>query len=131
MLAGLAKGETDSAVLAQHARGRMQRKRQELESALSGRMGPHQQFLLQEQLALVSSLDASIQRVNDEIARRSQPHSELLERLDEIPGLGPRIILAEIRPDLTRFHQQRIWLRVLDCARQSRERRPPADWSDA
>jgi transposase len=106
MLAGLAKGETDPALLAQHARGRMQRKRQELESALCGRMGPHQQFLLQEQLALVNSLDASIQRVNDEIARRLQPHTEILERLDEIPGIGPRIIqiiLAEIGPDLTRF----------------------------
>src|SRR5439155_24487772 len=106
MLAGLANGETNPAVLAQHARGRMQRKRVELESALSGRMGPHQQFLLQEQLALVDSLDASIQRVNEEIVRRLQPHVELMERLDAIPGLGPRviqIILAEIGPDLTRF----------------------------
>jgi transposase len=34
-LAALAKGETDPAALAQHARGRMQRKRRELESALS------------------------------------------------------------------------------------------------
>src|SRR5215216_996650 len=106
MLAGLATGETDPAVLAQHARGRMQGKRVELESALNGRMGPHQQFLLQEQLALVDGLDASIERVNQEIARRLLPHAELMERLDAIPGLGPRviqIILAEIGPDLTRF----------------------------
>ncbi len=106
MLAGLASGDTDPAALAQLARGRMQRKRGELASALSGRMGPHQQFLLQEQLALVNSLDASIQRVNEEIARRLQPHVELMQRLDEIPGLGPRviqIILAEIGPDLCRF----------------------------
>ena len=68
-------------------------------------MEPHQQFLLQEQLGLVNSLDASIQPVNEEIVRRSQPHAELMERLDVIPGLGPRviqIILAEIGPDLTR-----------------------------
>ena len=32
MLAGLAKGETDAAALAQHARGRMQRKQAELEA---------------------------------------------------------------------------------------------------
>jgi transposase len=78
----------------------------ELESALSGRMGPHQQFLLQEQLALVNSLDASIQRVNQEIERRLQPHADIVERLDEIPGIGPRIIqiiLAEIGPELSRF----------------------------
>ena len=106
MLAGLARGETDAALLAQLARGRMQRKQLELQSALNGRMGPHQRFLLQEQLALVDSVDASIQRVSDEIARRLQPHTDLFERLDEIPGIGPRIIqivLAEIGPDVTRF----------------------------
>ena len=106
MLAGLAKGETDPAALAQLARGRMQRKQLELESALSGRMGSHQRFLLQEELGLVDSLDASIQRVNAEIAHRLEPHADLIERLDEIPGIGPRIIqivLAEIGPDLSRF----------------------------
>ena len=106
MLAELAHGETNPAALAQLARGRMQRKRLELESALSGRMGPHQCFLLQEQLALVESVDASIQRVNEEIARRLHPHTDLFERLDEIPGIGPRIIqivLAEIGPDVRRF----------------------------
>jgi transposase len=69
-------------------------------------MGPHQQFLLQEQLALVNSVEASIERVNQEIARRLQVHTELAERLDDVPGIGPRIIqiiLAEIGPDLTRF----------------------------
>jgi transposase len=106
MLAELAKGQTDPAALAQLARGRMQHKQVELESALGGRMGPHQQFLLQEQLALIDGIDASIQHVNQEIARRLQAHSELMERLDAIPGIGPRIIqiiLAEIGPDVTRF----------------------------
>jgi len=57
-------------------------------------------------VALVDSMDASIQRVNQEIARRLEPHADLVERLDEIPGIGPRIIqiiLAEIGPDVTRF----------------------------
>jgi transposase len=106
MLAGLVHGETDPMLLAQLARGRMQHKRVELERALSARIGPHQRFLLQEQLALVDSVEASIQRVNDEIARRLQPHGDLFERLDEIPGIGPRIIqivLAEIGPDVRRF----------------------------
>ena len=106
MLAALAKGETDAAALAQLARGRMQRKELELQNALSGRIGSHQRFLLQEELALADSLEASIQRVNQEIARRLEPHADIIERLDEIPGIGPRIIqivLAEIGPDLSRF----------------------------
>jgi transposase len=55
---------------------------------------------------LVNSLDASIQRVDQETCRRLQPHAEVLKRLDEVRGIGPRIIqiiLAEIGPDLTRF----------------------------
>jgi transposase len=109
MPAGLARGDTDPAALAQLARRRMQRKQAQLETqagALNGRMGPHQPFLLQEQLTLVNSLDASIQRVDEEIRRHLQTHAELIERLDVIPGLGPRviqIILAEIGPDLIRF----------------------------
>ena len=106
MLAGLATGETDAAALAQHARGRMQRKRVALQSALTGCMGAHQRFLLQEQLALLTSLEASLQRFGQDIARRLQPHADLVERLDGIPGIGPRliqIILAEIGPDLSRF----------------------------
>jgi hypothetical protein len=81
----------------------MQHKHVELESALSGRMRPHQQFLLQEQLALINGIDASIQRVNQEIARRLQAHNALSERLDAIPGIGRRIvqiILPEIGPDV-------------------------------
>jgi transposase len=38
--------------------------------------------------------------------RRLQAHNELIERLDAIPGIGPRsiqIILAEIGRDVTRF----------------------------
>jgi len=85
-------------------------------------MGPHQQSLLQEQLALVNSLDASIQRVNQEIERRLQPHADIVERLDEIPGCRRALLvrfigtcevagalgmllpgLLRIRPSLTPF----------------------------
>jgi transposase len=106
MLEGLARGETDVAALAEQARGRMRLKQADLERALSGRMGPHQEFLLQEQLALVDSLEATIERVNQEIARRLQTHADVVERLDAIPGVGLRIaqiILAELGPDLARF----------------------------
>ena len=106
MLQGLAEGEVDPAALAEQARGRMRLKRAELERALTGRVGPHQRFVLREQLALIDSLEGSIERTSAEIARRLQPQAEVMHRLDAIPGIGPRIaqiVLAELGPDLTRF----------------------------
>src|SRR5918995_6743829 len=50
MLAALVAGETDGKVLAQLAKGRLQDKVPQLERALTGRMSPHQRFLLAQQL---------------------------------------------------------------------------------
>jgi transposase len=46
MLQGLVSGNTDTATLADLAKGKLREKRAALERALSGRMGPHQRFLL-------------------------------------------------------------------------------------
>lgn len=84
----------------------MRAKRGLLERALTGRMGAHQCFLLTEQLCHVDALDESIARVSAEIAERMRPFAEALERLDTIPGVGPRlgeILIAEIGVDMRRF----------------------------
>ena len=44
MLDDLVAGESDPAILAQHARGKMQSKRSALHEALRGSIGPHQRF---------------------------------------------------------------------------------------
>lgn len=46
ILRALVKGEDDSARLAEFARGRMRRKRDQLQSALEGSIGQHQRFML-------------------------------------------------------------------------------------
>ena len=58
MLEHLIAGETDVSVLASLARGTLQDKRPELEQALRGQFGPHQRFLVAQQLAHIDSLDA-------------------------------------------------------------------------
>jgi transposase len=106
MLQALVRGEADPAALAEQARGRMRTKRVDLERALTGRIGPHQQFLLRQQLALLEALESAIEQANAEVARRLEAQAEQVERLDAIPGLGRRtaeIILAELGPDLMRF----------------------------
>jgi transposase len=106
MLDALVGGSTDTVAMAELARGKMRAKRGLLERALAGRMAAHQRFLLTEQLCHIDALDDSIARVSAEIAERMRPFAEALERLDTIPGVGPRmseILIAEIGVDMRRF----------------------------
>jgi transposase len=106
MLQAIIGGTTDVAVLADLALGKLREKRAELEQALAGSVGPHQQVLLAEQLTHLDELDARIERLSTEIAERLQPFARQVQRLDGIPGVGRRTaetILAEIGPDMARF----------------------------
>lgn len=106
MLEGTIAGTTDSTVLGNLARGRLREKRVELEGALSGRVRPHQRFLLAEQLCHIDALDESIGRVSREIGERMRPFEEGLRRLETIPGVGRRTaeaLVAEVGTDMSRF----------------------------
>jgi transposase len=106
MLQGLVAGTTDTATLADLAKGKLRDKRTALERALSGRMGPHQRFLLAEQLCHIDTLDDAIERVSAEIAERVQPFDSDIDRLDAIPGVGRRTaeaLVAEMGTDMRRF----------------------------
>jgi transposase len=70
ILAEPVAGSTDAVGMAKLARGRLRAKIPELEHALVGRLRPHHQFLLAQQLAHIDALDEAIKRVSDEIAKR-------------------------------------------------------------
>ena len=85
---------------------RLREKLPQLERALTGQFGPHQRFLIAEQLAHIDFLDASLERVSAEIGDRLRPFESVVERLQTIPGVGRRtaeVLLAELGPDLSRF----------------------------
>ena len=106
MLEALAGGEADAAALADLARGKLREKLPQLERALTGRVGPHQRFLLARQLTHIAFLDEQIAEVGAEIAERLRPFAEAVARLDGIPGVGratAEVLLAEIGPDMGRF----------------------------
>jgi transposase len=106
MIEGLLAGSPDPARLAGLARVRLREKLPELERALTGRVGPHQRFLLAQQLAHIDYLDAAIERVSAEIAERLRPFDETLTRLETIPGVGRRvaeIVAAELGLEVARF----------------------------
>jgi transposase len=106
ILTALVAGETDGAALAQLAQGRLREKLPQLERALVGCVGPHQRFLVAEQVAHVDVLDEAIARVSAEIAARVRSAEEAIARLDTIPGVGPTVaeaLVAEIGPNPSRF----------------------------
>lgn len=110
MLEALVAGTTDPAVMADLAKGRLRSKRAELERALAGRLRPHQQFMLAEQMVHVDCLEEAIARLSVEIKSRLQPVEVELERLDTIPGVArntAEVVAAELGLDMTRFPTDR------------------------
>jgi transposase len=106
MLAALLGGSTDTAAMAQCARGAMRKKIPQLEQALAGSFGPHQRFLVAEQLAHIDYLDALIERVSAEVAARVRPFAEEAVLVDSATGIGritAEAVVAEIGVDMSHF----------------------------
>ena len=110
MLQALVAGETDVTRLSDLAQRALREKRPQLERALTGQMGPHQRFLLAQQLAHIEFLEARVEQVSAEIGARLRPVAPAIDRLDAIPGVGRRTaetLVAEVGTDMTRFPSAR------------------------
>ena len=106
MLKAMSQGEEDPEALAELARGRLREKRDELEKALRGLMGPHQRFMLTIQLDHLNHLDGQIGTLDLEVAQRVDPFEKTLVAVNTIPGIGRRtaqIIVAEMGTDMEQF----------------------------
>lgn len=92
--------------LAALARGRLREKIPQLEQALAGRFGPHQCFLVTQQLAHIDFLEGAVAQVDAQIEERMRPFEAALARLDSIPGVGrvtAQVLVAEMGSDMGRF----------------------------
>ena len=106
MLEAIAGGTDDPQVLAAMARGKLKHKHDDLVSALYGRINAHQRQMLRMQLDHIVFLEGQISALDAEVARRLDPFRAEIERLDTIPGVGPRtaeVILAECGTDMSCF----------------------------
>jgi Transposase IS116/IS110/IS902 family len=88
------------------ARGVMRRKIPQLEEALRGHFDDHHGFICATMLRRIDALAADIATLDTKITEQVTPHLEVIERLDEIPGIGARSaeeLIAEIGLDMTVF----------------------------
>lgn len=111
MLQALLAGEqTDPKVLANLAIGRMRSKIPLLEKALQGKIQAHHQLILLQLLADIALFDEQVEAVSSVIEQRLSQQTELMARLDEIPGVSQRtiqVVLAELGTDMSRFPSDR------------------------
>lgn len=106
MLEAIVQGQSDPAVLASYARGRLKSKTAGLKEALLGRVTAHHRFLLELLLDDLDGTEALIERLEKRLEEAMAPFAKELELLDGIPGVDKRVaqvLLAEVGPDMTRF----------------------------
>src|SRR6476469_2397948 len=110
MMAAMITGERDTKRLADMAKARMRVKIGLLQEAFAGLpaggFDDHHRFLLERMLGRIDAIDADIAVLDAEIEAHLAPFDQEVQRLDEMPGIGPvaaAIIIAEIGVDMTRF----------------------------
>ncbi len=110
MLEALIGGNTNATEMADLAKGRLRDKKDALAKALNGLMANHQRMMLSAQLRHIDYLQEEIDRLSREIEVRMRPFDQVMAILDEIPGIGRRVveqILCETGTDMSRFPTHR------------------------
>ena len=110
MLEALARGETDADKLAALAQRKLKRKKAALRQALQGKVTEHHRFQLGLLLDDLKHTEERITQLELRIWEYVEPHRELVQRLDQIPGvdwLSAAVILAEIGPDVSHWEDAR------------------------
>jgi transposase len=106
MLDGLVAGDQDAEALAELARGRLRAKLPALRQALEGHLQPHHQLLLQQMLAHLDFLEASLATVQVEIEQQLAPFEAAVALAQTLPGVGAVAaagLIAELGPDMRVF----------------------------
>jgi len=108
MLRALAEGKTDPAEIALLGDHALRATQAQLRDALSAARELHPVYrrLLNQSLEDLRVLDQQIQELDQEIAALLKQHQDAVQRLAEVPGLGPdsaQQIIAEIGPTAAVF----------------------------
>ena len=106
MITALIEGETDTAKMADMARGRLRDKIPVLEQALVGKVTEHHQFLLKALMDQLIYFESQIERFNQRIEEAARPFEKAITALIPMPGydrVSAQSVIAEIGPDMKPF----------------------------
>jgi transposase len=106
MLQALIAGQRNPRVLAQMAHGSMRGKIGILEEALTGHFEDHHARLARRMLRRIDDLAVDIAELDTEIEALIASFQDLIDQLDQIPGVNARNaqeLIAEIGTDMSRF----------------------------
>jgi transposase len=106
MLEAILEGSASPEQIADLAKGKLRKKRAEIEKALVGVVKPHHRLLIALHLEQIDLLDEQIATLCQEVAERLHPFDEELARLDAIPGVGrltAEVFAAEVGFDLSHW----------------------------
>jgi transposase len=124
ILAQLIEGQSDPALLAELAKGRLREKRVALEQALTGRFTAHHRFMLVQHLSHIDYLDEQIAKLDAEIVEQIRPFQVAVDRWDQLPGINQRtgqVIVAEVGADLKPFADAAHLASWVGCVRAIRK----------
>jgi len=124
--------ETDPAILAELAKGRMRSKIPALVEALESRWVAHHATVARQILAHIDFLDETIATLTAEIVERVVPFEVAVDLLKTIPGISDftaQTMIAEMGTDMSRFPTAghlAAWARVAPASCESAGKRRPA-----
>jgi transposase len=110
MLQHIADGITDPNRLADLARTKLRKKIPLLRDAFAGSISEHTQALIAMQMEQINRVECTIAQVEWKIDQKVQPYTEILSRIDRMPGVDLRIaidVLAEIGTDMSPWASHR------------------------
>ena len=91
ILRRLMGGETEPAALAQSARGRLKRRKPQLEAALEGRVSEHHRFMLRLEWAQLRGLEALIERLDARIEMQMARPELSPAETEGVPSEAPEV----------------------------------------
>lgn len=106
ILKAIVAGEADPTRLAELGSPRLAAPKSVLLDALYGRVRDHHRFLIEQHLATIEQLEATIAAFDARIEAALEPFRGVVERLKEIPGLSQtsvEVLIAEIGTDMRQF----------------------------
>jgi transposase len=106
ILAEICRGNCTPEELAKLAQASLKNKRTELIGSLKGFYSDHFRWLLTEAVQDLAHLDGKLEPLDQQLAKRLLPYTDLIRRLCTVPGVDfttAAVIVAEIGFDMSRF----------------------------